>query len=206
MARLLHWDCGGFTGHFEAWLDLRTRGTGMPLLLRPVGYYLGGGGRSIPRVYGATAPGFHLGCVFFLQASRISFGETSGKLLDHAGMGWWSVCWRPPTHPRWGLGSEEIPIGQTDTDAVALEGAAGPSWRASRVTLSSSTPRTGGNPWQQHHHCHVPSWRSWLVPALRNLGAWWEIFGGRSGREASSFFFDPLLSSFASFVFSLLFF
>ena len=91
-----------------------------------------------------------------------------------------------------GSGMPEVKVGigrnpcrPGDTDAVAPEGAAGPSWRASGATLPFSSPRTGGNPWQQRRHRRVPSWSCCLVPAFQSLGAWWEVSGGRSGREGS---------------------
>ena len=80
-------------------------------------------------------------------------------------------------------GSGEIPVSLADTDAVAPEGAAGPSWRASGVTFSS--PRTGGNLWQQRRHRRVLLGGVDWYRRFGVLGAWWEISGGRSGREAS---------------------
>ena len=92
-----------------------------------------------------------------------------------------------------------------DTDSVAPEGAAGPSWRASGATLPLASSRTGGNPWQQRRH---------RVVLLGGID-WYRCFGvselgGRSPVDAAvtrplRFFVDPPLSAFVSVVFSLSF-
>ena len=55
------------------------------------------------------------------------------------------------------MGSGETSVGLSDTDAAMPVGVAGPSWRASGVTLPLASSGTGGNPWQQRRLRRGPS-------------------------------------------------
>ena len=97
-----------------------------------------GGGGALPYADGAAAlvPAPLLRCADHLRGAVV---RQRGKLRVRAGAGWWSVWWRAPECLRSRLGSGEISVGLADTDAVAPQGAAEPSWRASG--LPSLSPR-----------------------------------------------------------------
>ena len=99
------------------------------------------------------------------------------------------------------MGSGEIPVGLADTDAVAPEGAAGPSWRAS------------GLPFLSPHRVPGETLGSSVVIVASLLGGvdWYRRFGVselggrlRWTQRSRGFvvFIDPPLSAFVSFFFS----
>ena len=124
------------SGPLRARPGLWGHGPGRFLPWRPVGYRRGRWrwGPPVCRRCCSLVPAPLLRCADHFRGAVV---RQRGKLRVRVGAGWWSVWWRAPECLRERLGSGEIFVGLADTDVVAPEGAARPSWRASGLPFLS---------------------------------------------------------------------